>query len=113
LAELSKLLETTYLGMMIAWTQEMERLAAQYSGTFSDVNRFIEEIEFLPSQTFPGAIGGHCVLPNIDLLRSRVKSEFLDLIVKSNQLKAQVPVTSGAGVHHGQNRTDRIGILGA
>lgn len=90
IAELSKLLETTYLGVLIAWTQEMERMAAQYGGTFNDVNSFIEEISFLPSHIFPGVIGGHCVLPNIDLLRSRLDSKFLDLVVESNELKSQI-----------------------
>jgi UDP-N-acetyl-D-mannosaminuronate dehydrogenase len=88
-AELAKLLETTYLGVLIAWAQEMERLAVQYEGSFSDVNAFLEEIDFLPSHIFPGVIGGHCVLPNIDLLRSRVESDFLDLVVQSNLLKKQ------------------------
>lgn len=96
-AELAKLLETTYLGMLIAWTQEMERLAAQYGGSFADVNSFVEEVDFLPSHVFPGAIGGHCVLPNIELLRSRVDSAFLDLIVESNHLKIQALETVGAG----------------
>lgn len=97
-AELAKLLETTYLGMLIAWAQEMERLAAQYGGSFEDVNSFIQEIDFLPSHVFPGVIGGHCVLPNIELLRSRVESPFLNLVVESNSLKAQASAV-GAGVN--------------
>lgn len=98
IAELAKLLETTYLGVLIAWTQEMERLAAQYGGGFRDVNRFVEEVDFLPAQIFPGVIGGHCVLPNIALLRSRVESPFLDLVVESNSLKAQA-ATVGVGAN--------------
>jgi UDP-N-acetyl-D-mannosaminuronate dehydrogenase len=90
LAELAKLLETTYLGVLIAWTQEMERMAAQYGGSFDDVNSFVEEISFLPSNTYPGAIGGHCVLPNIKLLQTRMDSEFLDLVLASNQLKTEM-----------------------
>lgn len=90
LAELAKLLETTYLGVLIAWTQEMERMAAQYGGTFNDVNSLIEEVAFLPSHIYPGVIGGHCVLPNIDLLRARLDSKFLDLIVESNAQKSQM-----------------------
>lgn len=98
IAELSKLLETTYLGVIIAWTQEIERLAAQFGGSFDDVNSFIKEVDFLPSHVFPGVIGGHCVLPNIDILRSRIRSKFLDLIVESNHLKVQAPDIVGAGV---------------
>ena len=97
MAELAKLLETTYLGVLIAWTQEMERLAMQYGGTFSAVNHFVEEVGYLPSHIYPGAIGGHCVLPNIDLLRSRVDSQFLDLVVESNNLKTQLQPTVCTG----------------
>lgn len=97
IAELAKLLETTYLGVLIAWTQEMERLAALYGGAFQDVNRFVEEVSFLPSHIFPGVIGGHCVLPNIDLLCSRVDSPFLDAVIESNSLKVQASATVGAG----------------
>jgi UDP-N-acetyl-D-mannosaminuronate dehydrogenase len=113
LAELAKLLETTYLGVLIAWTQEMERIAMRYGGDFKDVNSFVEEVNFLPSHIFPGVIGGHCVLPNIDLLRSQLESPFLDLIVESNSLKIQQPVAAGVGVTHDQDRTDRVGVLGA
>jgi UDP-N-acetyl-D-mannosaminuronate dehydrogenase len=90
LAELAKLLETTYLGVLIAWTQEMERMAAQYGGTFEDVNSLVEEVKFLPSHIYPGVIGGHCVLPNIHLLRTRMDSSFLDLVLASNQLKTEL-----------------------
>jgi UDP-N-acetyl-D-mannosaminuronate dehydrogenase len=100
IGELAKLLETTYLGVLIAWAQEMERLAAQYGGSFRDVNAFIEEIDFLPSQVFPGVIGGHCVMPNIELLRSRVESSFLDLVVQSNSLKAQTATAVAVGASH-------------
>jgi UDP-N-acetyl-D-mannosaminuronate dehydrogenase len=113
LAELAKVLETTYLGVLIAWTQEMERLAARYGGTFSDVNRFIEDVDYLPSHIFPGVIGGHCVLPNIKLLQTVVDSQFLDLVVKSNLLKAQLPEADCIGEMSDENRTDRIGVLGA
>lgn len=89
LAELGKLLETTYLGILIAWAQEVERFAAQYGGTFEDVNAFVEEIDFLPSHVFPGHIGGHCVMPNIAILKTLFHSQFLDTVVESNELKQQ------------------------
>ena len=86
-AELSKLLETTYLGILVAWAQEVERIGAQFGATFEDVNQFVKEVDFLPSHVFPGVIGGHCVMPNIAILKSFVEPEFLDLILKSNQHK--------------------------
>lgn len=85
--ELSKLLETTWLGVLVSWAQEVERMAEKYGATYDEVNAFIEEIDFLP-QVFPGMIGGHCVMPNIEILRSVLKSDFLDNIVNGNELKA-------------------------
>lgn len=86
--ELSKLLETTWLGVLVGWAQEAERIAAMHGATYEDVDAFIEEIAFLP-HVFPGVIGGHCVMPNITILRSFLQSDFLDAIVKGNELKAE------------------------
>jgi UDP-N-acetyl-D-mannosaminuronate dehydrogenase len=89
IGELSKLLETTYLGVLIGWAQEVERFAERYGGTAEEVSAFIQEIDFLPSHIFPGHIGGHCVMPNIEILRTQLSSRFLDAIVESNELKHQ------------------------
>lgn len=86
--ELSKLLETTWLGVLVSWAQEAERLAEKYGATYDEVDAYIEEIDFLP-HVFPGIIGGHCVMPNIAILRSNLQSDFLDAIVKGNELKAK------------------------
>jgi UDP-N-acetyl-D-mannosaminuronate dehydrogenase len=87
IAELSKLLETTWLGVLVGWSQEVERLAAQIGGSYEDVNSFLSEIDFLPSHVFPGVIGGHCVMPNILLLRECFDSKYLDAVLESNQAK--------------------------
>src|SRR5579863_10491338 len=60
--ELSKLLETTWLGMLVGWAQDIERMAAQCGASYDDVNAFITEIAYLPKNVFPGHIGGHCVM---------------------------------------------------
>jgi UDP-N-acetyl-D-mannosaminuronate dehydrogenase len=86
--ELSKLLETTWLGVLVGWAQEVERLAEKHGATYDEVNAFIQEIDFLP-QVFAGIIGGHCVMPNIAILRSNLQSDFLDAIVRGNELKAK------------------------
>lgn len=96
LAELSKLLETTYLGVLVAWTQEMERLAASLGGSFEDVNAFVEEIDFLPSHIFPGPIGGHCVLPNIAILQTAMDSPFFHAVLDSNERKKLRAVSAAA-----------------
>lgn len=98
IAELSKLLETTYLGVLIGWAQEVERLAASLGGTPEEVNAFIQEIDFLPSHIFPGHIGGHCVMPNIKILQTQFSSAFLDAVVESNELKRQQLLASTPAV---------------
>ena len=88
IGELSKLLETTWLGVLVGWAQEAERLADKYGATYDEVSAYIEEVDFLP-HVFPGFIGGHCVMPNIAILRSVLQSDFLDAIVKGNDWKRQ------------------------
>lgn len=87
--ELSKLIETTWLGVLIGWAQEVERMAVNCDATYEEVNAFIKEIAFLPSHVFPGPIGGHCVMSNIAILRKDLSSKFLDAIVDSNETKEQ------------------------
>lgn len=98
IGELSKLVETSWLGVLVGWSQEVERLAAQVGGSYEDVNSFLKEIDFLPSHVFPGVIGGHCVIPNILLLRECFESKYLDAVLESNQLKlGRAAVAQGMG----------------
>ena len=86
--ELAKLLETTYFGLLIAWAQEMDRFAKAVNADYLEIGRFFREIAHLPGVLFqPGYIGGHCVMPNIDLLQQRFQSNFLDAIEKSNEAR--------------------------
>ncbi len=87
--ELSKLLETTWLGVLIGWAQDVERMAGECGASYEEVNAFIKEISFLPSNVFPGRIGGHCVMPNIAILRTKFSSSFLNAIAESNERKEQ------------------------
>lgn len=92
--EVAKLLETTWLGVLVGWAQEAERIGLKYGASYDDINAFIKEIDFLPHDIRPGIIGGHCVMPNIEILRSQYRSEFLEAIVDSNIRKTrqtQVP----------------------
>ncbi|MGA2889982.1 MAG: hypothetical protein ABSE51_18190 [Terracidiphilus sp.] len=85
--EVAKLIETTWLGILVGWAQEVERIAGRYDATYEDLNAFIAEVAFLPHDVFPGLIEGHCVMPNIALLRSVMRSDFLDAVVNSNDFK--------------------------
>jgi UDP-N-acetyl-D-mannosaminuronate dehydrogenase len=87
-AELAKLTETTYFGVLIAWAQEIERYCDQLSLNYDEVTSIYEEIAYLPPvKYFPGIIGGHCVMPNIKILKETFKSDILDAIEKSNEYK--------------------------
>jgi UDP-N-acetyl-D-mannosaminuronate dehydrogenase len=89
-AEIAKLSETTFFGLMIAWAQEVERYADQFGGNYDEIVSFYEEIGFFPAvKYFPGVIGGHCVMPNIELLKRSIKSEILDAIESSNRKKTE------------------------
>ena len=87
-SELAKLTETTYFGVLIAWAQEVERYCKDLGTNYDEVVSFYEEIGYLPRvKFFPGNIGGHCVLPNIKILKTLFKSGLLEAIEKSNDLK--------------------------
>lgn len=88
--EVAKLTETTYFGLMIAWAQEVERYCDQAGLDYEDVISFYEEISFFPStKYFPGIIGGHCVMPNIEILRKFDDSPLLRAIQTSNRAKIE------------------------
>jgi UDP-N-acetyl-D-mannosaminuronate dehydrogenase len=86
--ELAKLTETTYFGLLIAWAQEVERYCDATGQDYTDIISFYEEIKYLPQvKFFPGIIGGHCVMPNIKILKAFASALSLDLIEKSNKEK--------------------------
>jgi len=86
--ELAKLTETTYFGLMIAWAQEVERYCDRVNQDYAEVSSFYDEIKFFPPvRYFPGVIGGHCVMPNIEILSKFEDSALLKAIQTSNQKK--------------------------
>ena len=86
--ELAKLTETTYFGLMIAWAQEVERYCDRVDQDYAEVASFYDEIKFFPPvKYFPGVIGGHCVMPNIEILSKFENSAILNAIKASNQKK--------------------------
>jgi UDP-N-acetyl-D-mannosaminuronate dehydrogenase len=86
--EIAKLTETTYFGLLIAWAQEVERYCMELSTNYDEVVSFYDEIKFFPPvKYFPGVIGGHCVMPNIEILSRLGHSEFLHAIKSSNSNK--------------------------
>ena len=88
--ELAKLTETTYFGLMIAWAQEIERYCDRTGQSYDEIVSIYDEIPFFPTtKYFPGVIGGHCVMPNIKILRRFDDSAILKAIEASNQAKLE------------------------
>lgn len=86
--ELAKLFETTYRAWMIACFQEMHRISRHLEADFDDAVDFLEDthrVRLDRPLMFPGVIGGHCIIPNTVLLLESHDSEFLRLILKSNE----------------------------
>jgi UDP-N-acetyl-D-mannosaminuronate dehydrogenase len=86
--ELAKLFETTYRAWMIACFQEMHRISRVHDASFDDVVDFLEDTHRIRLDRpihYPAVIGGHCLIPNIELLAKRVDSQFLALILRSNE----------------------------
>jgi UDP-N-acetyl-D-mannosaminuronate dehydrogenase len=88
--ELAKLAETTYFGLMIAWAQDIERYCDRSGQNYDDVVSFFDDISFFPRvKYFPGVIGGHCVMPNIEILSKCGPSVLLEAIQCSNRMKIE------------------------
>jgi len=86
--ELAKLTETTYFGLIIAWAQEVERYCDQLGLNYDEIVSIYEEVPFFPPvKYFPGVIGGHCVMSNIEILGRMVQSDILEAIESSNKQK--------------------------
>jgi len=86
--ELAKLFETVYRAWMIACFQEMHRISRYFNADFDEVVDMIEDIHrvhFNKPLHYPDVIGGHCLIPNTELLLECYDSEFLRLILKSNE----------------------------
>ena len=92
--ELAKLLETTYFGVVVEYAKAAERLCEKHDVPFSEaytlflktLNEGIEKYGFnhpvMPVMVpIKERIGGHCVLPNCDL----IEFQFAELIRKLNE----------------------------
>ncbi|MGH8012514.1 MAG: GDP-mannose dehydrogenase [Candidatus Binataceae bacterium] len=87
--ELAKLAETSYFGVMIAFAQELNRYAETVGADYAEAIDFFEEVGFLPrTRYFPGFIGGHCVIPNIHLLKQVKSMALFDAVLDSNERRA-------------------------
>lgn len=90
-SELAKLFETTYRAWMIACFQEMHRISRTFEADFNNLIDFLEDTHLIRLDRpimFPDFIAGHCLIPNTELLLDAYESEFLRLILKSNEKRS-------------------------
>jgi len=92
--ELGKILDTTQYAYAIAFSQEMHRWCKELGVDFNEaVTHFNMTYESGKDPKkhpprpilFPDIIGGTCLVPNINLLKTKVDSKFLQLILNSNE----------------------------
>ena len=77
---------------MIACFQEMHRISRAFDAEFDEAVDFLEDTHkerFDRPVMFPGVIGGHCLIPNTELLLKSYDSELLRLILKSNEKRKE------------------------
>ena len=90
--ELAKLFETTYRAWMITCFQEMHRISRAADADFNETVDFLEDTHrqrFDRPIMFPGYIGGHCLIPNTELLLKTYDSDMLRLILESNKKRKE------------------------
>lgn len=84
--ELAKIVcDTSYLGWLVNYAQISNMIAMKFNIDYDEMWSFSDEInKFLGNRPkmFPGFIGGHCVIPNLEL----INNESLNMINKINNL---------------------------
>jgi UDP-N-acetyl-D-mannosaminuronate dehydrogenase len=92
--ELGKILDTTQYAYMIAFSQEMHRWCRELGVDFNEAIMHFnityengKDPKKHPSRPilFPDIIGGTCLIPNINLLNTKIDSKFLQIILDSNE----------------------------
>ena len=73
--ELAKILcDTSYLGWLINYAQLTNTIAIKHNVDYDEMWTFSDEIHAVLGnrpKMFPGFIGGHCVIPNLDLIQNQ------------------------------------------
>ena len=83
--ELAKIIcDTSYYGWLINYAQMSKIIATENNVDYDEMWEFSDEIhQYLGNRPkmYPGIIGGHCVIPNLDLMQNQT----LDFIKKLNK----------------------------
>lgn len=88
--EIAKIVvDTSYYGWLINYAQLSNMIALKHGVNYDEMWSFADEIhKYLGNRPkmFPGFIGGHCVIPNLDLINDQT----LNLIKEINQDYAEI-----------------------
>lgn len=88
--ELAKIVcDTSYYGWLITYSQISNMIAMKHGADYDEMWSFSDEIhKFLGNRPkmYPGFIGGHCIIPNLEL----IDNEVLNLIDKINKKYAKL-----------------------
>jgi len=86
--EWAKLLSTTIFGLQIAFAQEVERICDEQGLDYGEVTHFFPiQRDVRKAPIFPGFIGGHCVMPNVKILKQIYGCGLWDWMEDSNEKK--------------------------
>ena len=81
--ELAKIIvDTSYYGWLINYAQLSKMIATEHNVDYDEMWSFADEIQKLLGnrpKMFPGYIGGHCVIPNLDLLHNNTLKLIKDI----------------------------------
>jgi len=85
ITEYMKIAETTYFAVLLAHAQEVKRNCDKLDISYDKAIKIFSEIKYLPKvKILSSYIGGHCLIPNVILLKKFKKSFLTDFILKSN-----------------------------
>lgn len=89
-SELAKLIATNYVGYLIAFRQEVERMADHFEVPEEELGYILGwDCEDFTKPRYPGVIRGHCVMPNLKISESVYPSNFWKLVFESNRKKIE------------------------
>lgn len=92
--EIAKLLCTSYYGMCIAWHDMADNICSEHGISYDDINKWnttyndgytaLNMGNVARPVLYPpkGRIGGHCVIPNAEILKQFYPDNILDFILK-------------------------------
>ena len=87
---------------MINYSQITNVIAKTYDVNYDEMWLFSDEIHKMLGnrpKMYPGYIGGHCVIPNLDLIHNQT----LDMIKKMNNIYAR-KVKNSKSIHQKYNK---------